>query len=248
VELGFDGFTANSLDAVGDRDFVVEFVAAASLVMAHLSRLSEELILWSSTEFNFVELPDSFCTGSSIMPQKKNPDVPELIRGKTGRVYGHLSALLTTIKGLPLAYNRDLQEDKEALFDAIDTVTASVEIMGALVGRMAPRADQIARGVNEGFLTATDLADHLVKKGLPFREAHAVVGRAVSHCLSVGKDLTDLGLEELREFSPLIDDGVRTVLTVEGSVGERRSAGGTAPERVAEAIRLAERWLEERTR
>jgi argininosuccinate lyase len=170
-ELGFHGITANSLDAVSDRDFIIEFLATASIAMAHLSRLSEELILWTSAEFSFVDLPDSFCTGSSIMPQKKNPDVPELVRGKTGRVFGHLMSLLTIIKGLPLAYNRDLQEDKEALFDTVDTVYASVEIMAALVARLVPRKEHISRIVTQGFLTATDLADYLVKKGMPFRQA-----------------------------------------------------------------------------
>jgi len=183
-ELGFHGITANSLDAVSDRDFIIEFLATASIVMAHLSRLSEELILWTSAEFSFVDLPDSFCTGSSIMPQKKNPDVPELVRGKTGRVYGHLMSLLTIIKGLPLAYNRDLQEDKEALFDTIDTVCSSVEITAALVARLVPRKEHISRIVTQGFLTATDLADYLVKKGMPFRQAHSVVGKAVSQCIS----------------------------------------------------------------
>ncbi len=239
-ELGFHGITANSLDAVSDRDFIIEFLATASIVMAHLSRLSEELILWTSEEFSFVDLPDSFCTGSSIMPQKKNPDVPELVRGKTGRVYGHLMSLLTTIKGLPLAYNRDLQEDKEALFDTVDTVCASVEIMAALVARLVPRKEHISRIVTQGFLTATDLADYLVKKGMPFRQAHSVVGKAVSQCISQGKELTDMNLEDLKAFSSLIDEDIFEVLSIEGSVGTRRCPGGTAPERVAEALAKAE--------
>jgi argininosuccinate lyase len=239
-ELGFHGITANSLDAVSDRDFIIEFLATASIVMAHLSRLSEELILWTSAEFSFVDLPDSFCTGSSIMPQKKNPDVPELVRGKTGRVYGHLMSLLTIIKGLPLAYNRDLQEDKEALFDTVDTVCASVEIMAALVARLVPRKEHISRIVTQGFLTATDLADYLVKKGMPFRQAHSVVGKAVSQCISKGKELTDLSLEDLNAFSSLIDEDIFDVLSIEGSVGTRRCPGGTAPERVAEALAKAE--------
>jgi argininosuccinate lyase len=239
-ELGFHGITANSLDAVSDRDFVIEFLATASIVMAHLSRLSEELILWTSAEFSFVDLPDSFCTGSSIMPQKKNPDVPELVRGKTGRVYGHLMSLLTIIKGLPLAYNRDLQEDKEALFDTVDTVCASVEIMAALVARLVPRKEHISRIVTQGFLTATDLADYLVKKGMPFRQAHSVVGKAVSQCISQGKELTDMNLEDLKAFSSLIDEDIFEVLSIEGSVGTRRCPGGTAPERVAEALAKAE--------
>ena len=240
-ELGFHGITANSLDAVSDRDFIIEFLATASIVMAHLSRLSEELILWTSAEFSFVDLPDSFCTGSSIMPQKKNPDVPELVRGKTGRVYGHLMSLLTIIKGLPLAYNRDLQEDKEALFDTIDTVCSSVEIMAALVARLVPRKEHISRIVTQGFLTATDLADYLVKKGMPFRQAHSVVGKAVSQCISQGKELTDMSLEDLKAFSSLIDEDIFEVLSIEGSVGTRRCPGGTAPERVAEALAKAEK-------
>lgn len=240
-ELGFHGITANSLDAVSDRDFVIEFLATVSIAMAHLSRLSEELILWTSAEFSFVDLPDSFCTGSSIMPQKKNPDVPELVRGKTGRVYGHLMSLLTIIKGLPLAYNRDLQEDKEALFDTVDTVCASVEIMAALVARLVPRKEHISRIVTQGFLTATDLADYLVKKGMPFRQAHSVVGKAVSQCISQGKELTDMSLEDLKAFSSLIDGDIFDVLSIEGSVGTRRCPGGTAPERVAEALAKAEK-------
>jgi argininosuccinate lyase len=240
-ELGFHGITANSLDAVSDRDFIIEFLATASIAMAHLSRLSEELILWTSTEFGFVDLPDSFCTGSSIMPQKKNPDVPELVRGKTGRVYGHLMSLFTIIKGLPLAYNRDLQEDKEALFDTVDTVCASVDIMAALVVRLVPRKEHISRTVTQGFLTATDLADYLVKKGMPFRQAHSVVGKAVSECISQGKELTDMSLEDLKAFSSLIDEDIFEVLSIEGSVGTRRCPGGTAPERVAEALAKAEK-------
>jgi argininosuccinate lyase len=244
-ELGFDGITANSMDAVGDRDFVVEFTAALSLIMVHLSRLSEELVIWTSTEFGFLDLPDAFCTGSSIMPQKKNPDVPELVRGKTGRVFGHLMGLLTTLKGLPLTYNRDLQEDKEALFDAADTVSASTRVMTALIHGICPREDRISSVVNKGFLTATDLADYLVKKGIPFREAHAVVGRAVSQCIAAGVDLSELGIEQLRAFSSRIDDDVFAFLTVEGSVRARTSAGGTSPERVEEALRSAEIWLVE---
>ena len=239
-KLGFDGICANSMDAVADRDFIIEFLAAASLVMAHLSRLAEELILWSTIEFGFIDLPDAFCTGSSIMPQKKNPDIPELIRGKTGRLYGHLMAMFTVIKALPMTYNRDLQEDKEALFDAIDTVSASVEVMGAIVARLVPNEKRIAKVLDRGFLTATDLADYLVKKGLPFRQAHEVVGKIVAHCLARGQEIKDLGLDEFRAFSPLIEEEVSSVLTIEGSVGSRHSAGGTAPEQVAEAIKKAE--------
>jgi argininosuccinate lyase len=242
-QLGFQGITANSLDAVSDRDFIIEFLATASIIMAHLSRLSEELIIWTSAEFSFVDLPDGFCTGSSIMPQKKNPDVPELVRGKTGRVYGSLMSLLTIIKGLPLAYNRDLQEDKEALFDTVDTVCASVEIMAAVVARLVPKEEHIHRTVTRGFLTATDLADYLVKKGMPFRQAHSVVGKAVLQCISQGKDLTDMSLEDLKAFSSLIDEEIFDVLSIEGSVGTRRCPGCTAPERVKEALAKAEKKI-----
>ncbi|MGQ9499260.1 MAG: argininosuccinate lyase [Dissulfurimicrobium sp.] len=243
-ELGFDSISANSMDAVADRDFVVEFLAALSLIMAHLSRLSEELILWSTVEFGFVELPDAFCTGSSIMPQKKNPDVPELIRGKTGRVYGHLMAMLTIIKALPMTYNRDLQEDKEALFDAIDTTSASLEIMTAIVARMEPKKERIRDVLDRGFLTATDLADYLVRKDLPFRKAHEVAGKIVARCIETGKEIRELSLDELKAFSPLIEEDIYAVLTIEGSLMSRRSAGGTAPEAVAEAIKLAEMEIE----
>ena len=239
-ELGFDGVCANSMDAVADRDFIIEFLAAISLVMAHLSRLAEELILWSTIEFGFIDLPDAFCTGSSIMPQKKNPDIPELIRGKTGRVYGHLMAMFTTIKALPMTYNRDFQEDKEALFDAIDTVSASVEIMAVIVARLVPNERYITRILDKGFLTATDLADYLVKKGLPFRQAHEVVGKIVAHCLARGQEIREMKLDELKTFSNLIEEDVAYVLTIEGSVKSRRSIGGTGPERVAEAIKRAE--------
>ncbi|OPL14398.1 MAG: argininosuccinate lyase [delta proteobacterium ML8_D] len=242
-QLGFHGITANSLDAVSDRDFIIEFLATASIIMAHLSRLSEELIIWTSAEFSFVDLPDGFCTGSSIMPQKKNPDVPELVRGKTGRVYGHLMSLLTVVKGLPLAYNRDLQEDKEALFDTVDTLCGSVEIMAALVARLVPKKKNIHRTVTQGFLTATDLADYLVKKGMPFRQAHSVVGKAVLQCISQGKDLTEMSLEDLKAFSSLIDEDIFEVLSIEGSVGTRRCPGGTAPERVTEALARAEKKM-----
>lgn len=241
--LGFESISSNSLDAVSDRDFVVEFLSDASLVMLHLSRLSEELILWTSSEFGFVELPDSFCTGSSIMPQKKNPDVPELTRGKTGRVIGHLMAMLTTIKGLPLAYNRDFQEDKEALFDAADTVLAAVEIMAALVSGMKPRAKVLENAVTHGFLTATDLADYLVSKGLPFRIAHSVSGKAVAKCIEKGLELSDLSLEELKKFHPSIENDIFDVLSPEGSVGARKCPGGTAPDAVRFALKQAREYL-----
>jgi len=244
-ELGFDAICANSMDGVADRDFIVEFLSAASLVMVHLSRLAEELILWASTEFSFVELPDSFCTGSSIMPQKKNPDVMELVRGKTGRVFGHLFSLLTILKGLPMTYNRDLQEDKEPLFDTIDTVSASVAVTAALIDRMKPRKEILAQASTSGYLTATDLADYLVTKGVPFREAHSIVGKAVAYCIEKKKDLSQCSLDELKEFSPLIDEDVFQVLTLEGSVSSRKSPGGTSHERVSQAIDAARRWLEE---
>ncbi|HID97982.1 MAG TPA: argininosuccinate lyase [Thermodesulfobacteriaceae bacterium] len=247
-ELGFIGITANSLDSVGDRDFIVEFLSAASLIMAHLSRLSEELILWSSREFGFIELPDGFCTGSSIMPQKKNPDVPELVRGKTGRVYGNLMSVLTVVKALPLAYNRDLQEDKEALLDTIDTVSSCVEITAALVSRMTPRKGSLSRAVSTGFLTATDMADYLVNKGVPFREAHAIVGKAVSKCIARGVELTELTIEELKAISSLIEEDVFEVLSVTGSLEARKSSGGTAPSMVERALKEAKKRFRRRKR
>lgn len=245
-ELGFDGITSNSMDAVSDRDFMIEFAGVLALIMTHLSRLSEELVLWSTSEFSFVELPDAFCTGSSIMPQKKNPDVPELVRGKTGRVFGHLMALLTLIKGLPLTYNRDLQEDKEAIFDAVDTAASSVEVMAALIERMRPLKERLEKALRGGFLTATDLADYLVRAGIPFRSAHAIVGEAVAWCVDQGRELSDLSLEELRRFSPLIGAEVSSVIAVEGSVRSRKVPGGTAPEAVLNALEAAKRWLEGR--
>ncbi len=241
--LGFDAVSENSLDAVGDRDFIIEFVSCLSIIMMHLSRLSEELVLWASSEFGFVELPDGYCTGSSIMPQKKNPDVPELVRGKTGRVYGHLMSLLTLMKGLPLAYNRDLQEDKEALFDAVDTTEICVEVMAGLVARIVPRPERFADIVNTGFLTATDLADYLVKKGLPFREAHEVVGKAVAECIERGVELTDLSFDELKGFHPAIEEDVMGLLTPKGSVEARNCPGGTGRDAVTDALSKAEAWL-----
>ena len=247
-ELGFSDISHNSLDAVGDRDFIIEFLADLSMIMMHLSRLSEELVLWASSEFGFVDLPDGYCTGSSIMPQKKNPDVPELVRGKTGRVYGHLISLLTLMKGLPLAYNRDLQEDKEALFDAVDTVKLSVEVMAGLIARIKPRPERLKHVVNTGFLTATDLADYLVGKGLPFREAHEVVGKAVAQCIDRGVELTDLSPEELSGLHPSIGQDVADILTPEGSVEARNCPGGTGSRAVAQAMEQAEEWLKERER
>ncbi len=234
--LGFDGICANSLDAVSDRDFAIEFCAAAALVMTHVSRLSEELILWMSPRVGFIDLADRFCTGSSIMPQKKNPDVPELARGKTGRVNGHLVALLTLMKGQPLAYNKDNQEDKEPLFDTADTVLETLRIFADMSGGIAVRADRMRQAAAEGFSTATDLADYLVRKGLPFRDAHEAVARAVRAASDRGVDLSELSLDELRAFSPLVGADVFEALTLEGSVNARNHPGGTAPGQVRQAI------------
>ncbi|HEY5633077.1 MAG TPA: argininosuccinate lyase [Burkholderiaceae bacterium] len=234
--LGFEGLCENSLDAVSDRDFAIEFCAAASLLMMHVSRLSEELVLWMSPRVGFIDLPDRFCTGSSIMPQKKNPDVPELARGKTGRVYGALVSLLTLMKGQPLAYNKDNQEDKEPLFDTVDTLTATLAIFAEMVRGIEVRADRMREAAAEGFSTATDLADYLVRKGLAFRDAHEAVARAVRHAAERGVDLADLPLEALRAFSPLIGPDVTAALTLEGSIGARDHVGGTAPAQVRAAI------------
>jgi argininosuccinate lyase len=248
AELGFDGVCGNSLDAVSDRDFAIEFTAAAALLMTHLSRLSEELILWMNPRFGFVNLPDRYCTGSSIMPQKKNPDVPELVRGKTGRVNGHLVALLTLMKSQPLAYNKDNQEDKEPLFDTVDTVVDSLRIYADMLAGLNAKEDGVRpenmrRALTEGFATATDLADYLVKKGLPFRDAHGIVARAVKAAEVRGCDLPQLSLEDLREFSPVIEADVHAVLTVEGSLASRAHTGGTAPEQVCAAIARARAQL-----
>ncbi|PLX50786.1 MAG: argininosuccinate lyase [Desulfobulbaceae bacterium] len=243
-ELDFPKVSANSMDTVADRDFIIEFCSSCAMIQIHLSRLSEELVLWSSEEFKFVELADAFCTGSSIMPQKKNPDIPELIRGKSGRVVGNLMGLLTLLKGLPMTYNRDLQEDKEPLFDTIDTVQASLAIMAELLVNMTfytDRLEQLTAG--GGFMTATDLADYLVRKNVPFRQAHAIVGETVAYCIQENKDLPDLSLDELRTFSNTIDDDVFAVLSVQGSVNSRLSAGGTALQRVEEALLAAEQDL-----
>ena len=238
-ELGFDGVCENSLDAVSDRDFAIEFTSAAALVMTHLSRFSEELILWSSPRFGFVDIADRFCTGSSIMPQKKNPDVPELVRGKTGRVTGHLVALLTLMKAQPLAYNKDNQEDKEPLFDTADTLLMTLEIYAQMLRGVQVNKDAMRRAATEGFATATDLADYLVKKGLPFRDAHEAVARAVRHAVEKGCDLAGLTLAELQAFSILIGADVFAVLTLEGSLASRNHLGGTAPEQVRKAIARA---------
>jgi len=242
-ELGFDGVCENSLDAVSDRDFAIEFCAATALVMTHLSRFCEELIVWMNPRFAFIDLADRFCTGSSIMPQKKNPDVPELIRGKTGRVNGHLVALLTLMKGQPLAYNKDNQEDKEPLFDSVDTLTASLRVFADMVGGIKVNADNMRKAALEGFATATDLADYLVKKGLPFREAHEAVAQAVKFADGRGCDLADLKLDELQQFSKLIDKDVFAALTLEGSLKARSHIGGTAPARVKAAIAKARKTV-----
>jgi argininosuccinate lyase len=242
-ELGFDGVCENSLDAVSDRDFAIEFLAAAALVMAHVSRLSEELVIWMNPRFGFVEIADRFCTGSSIMPQKKNPDVPELMRGKTGRVYGSLFALLTLVKGQPLAYNKDNQEDKEPLFDAADTLRDVLSILAELLQGVKARPDRMLAALREGYATATDLADYLVRKGLPFRDAHEVVARAVRAAETAGLELGELDLAELKRFSPLIEEDVRAFLTPEGSAASRRHIGGTAPEAVRAAIERARKRL-----
>ena len=235
-ELGFDGVCENSLDAVADRDFAIEFTAAAALTMMHVSRFSEELILWMSPRVGFIDIADRFCTGSSIMPQKKNPDVPELARGKTGRVYGHLMGLLTLMKGQPLAYNKDNQEDKEPLFDTADTLVDTLRIFADMVPGITVKADNMRAALNFGFATATDLADYLVKKGLPFRDAHEAVARAVRAAEQKGCDVSELSLAELQGFSPLVADDVFAVLTVEGSLSARNHIGGTAPEQVRAAI------------
>lgn len=245
--LGFDGPTENSLDSVSDRDFAIEFAAAASLIMTHLSRFSEELVLWTSSQFNFVNLPDRFCTGSSIMPQKKNPDVPELIRGKVGRVNGHLFSLLTLMKSQPLAYNKDNQEDKEPLFDIIDTLRDSLKAYADMAPAITVNAEVTREAALRGFSTATDLADYLVRKGLPFRDAHEVVGKSVAFGIKEGRDLSQLSLAELQQFSTLIDEDVFDVLTLEGSVNARNHIGGTAPAQVKAAAQRAAEKLAQRS-
>ena len=237
--LGFNGPAENSLDAVSDRDFAIEFCAAAALLMTHLSRISEELVLWSSAQFDFIDLPDRFCTGSSIMPQKKNPDVPELVRGKTGRVNGHLIALLTLMKSQPLAYNKDNQEDKEPLFDTVDTLLGCLRAFADMIPAIQIKADNMRTAALRGFATATDLADYLVRKGMPFRDAHEVVGRAVRLGVESQRDLSEIHLAELQHFSALIEADVFDVLTLEGSIASRSHIGGTAPQQVRSAIARA---------
>jgi len=235
-QLNFDDVCRNSLDAVSDRDFAIEFCADAAILMTHLSRFSEELVLWSSAQFNFISLPDRFCTGSSIMPQKKNPDVPELVRGKTGRVNGHLISLLTLMKSQPLAYNKDNQEDKEPLFDTIDTLLGSLRAFADMIPAIKSKKENMYKAAKQGFSTATDLADYLVVKGLAFRDAHEVVGKAVALGVESDKDLSEMSLSELQQFSDIIQQDVFEVLTLEGSVAARNHIGGTAPEQVLKAV------------
>ncbi|MGD2074486.1 MAG: argininosuccinate lyase [Gammaproteobacteria bacterium] len=241
--LGFDSPAENSLDAVSDRDFVIEFCSCASLLLTHLSRFSEELILWASAQFDLIDLPDRFCTGSSIMPQKKNPDVPELVRGKSGRVIGHLVALLTLMKSQPLAYNKDNQEDKEPLFDTVDTVLGCLRAFADMIPAVQVKADNMRRAAASGYSTATDLADYLVRKGIPFRDAHEVVGAAVRTAISSKQELCEMTLEELRALCTVIEDDVYSVLTPEGSVSARDHFGGTAPHQVRAAVQRARKRL-----
>jgi len=235
--LKFPRISDNSIDAVSDRDFAIEFISASAILMTHLSRLSEEMILWNSDEFGFIELPDAFTTGSSIMPQKKNPDVLELTRGRTGRIYGHLLGMLTVMKGLPLAYNRDLQEDKEPVFDTVDTVKACLDVLVKMMPKVKFMKGAMEHATGAGFVTATDIAEYLVRKGMPFREAHNVTGKIVKYCIENKKSLTDLALEELKLFSKLIANDLLSAITVEHSVNDKKSAGGTAREMVLKRIR-----------
>ena len=241
--LGFDKPAANSLDAVSDRDFAIEFCAAASLLMTHLSRISEELVIWTSAQFDFIDLPDRFCTGSSIMPQKKNPDVPELVRGKSGRVYGHLVSLLTLMKSQPLAYNKDNQEDKEPLFDTLDTINDCLKAFADMIPAIKAKKESMRTAALKGFSTATDLADYLVRQGMAFRDAHEVVGKAVSYGVEKNKDLAAMSLEELQVFSPEIKQDVFSVLSLEGSLNARNHIGGTAPAQVRLAIEAAKKVI-----
>ncbi len=241
--LGFERPAENSLDAVSDRDFAIEFASVASILLMHLSRMSEELVLWTSAQFQFIDLPDRFCTGSSIMPQKKNPDVPELVRGKTGRVYGHLMGLLTLMKSQPLAYNKDNQEDKEPLFDTLDTVRDCLKAFADMVPAIESRKASMYEAARRGFSTATDLADYLVRRGVAFRDAHEIVGQSVAFGLREGKDLSEMSLDELRQFSDVIEQDVFEVLTLEGSVAARNHIGGTAPDQVRAAASRARQAL-----
>lgn len=243
--LGFEAPCENSMDAVSDRDFCIEFIAAAALLMVHLSRMSEELILWMSAQFDFIDLGDAYCTGSSIMPQKKNPDVAELVRGKSARVIGHLNTLLVMMKGQPLSFNRDNQEDKEPLFDTIDTVKSSLAVFAGMLPTLTVKRDTMREAARRGYSTATDLADYLVRKGTPFRDAHEVVGRAVRLCIDSNRDLTELSLDELKDFSAVIEADVFDVLSVEGSVAARDHIGGTAPAQVRKAVQRARKQLQD---
>ena len=245
-QLGFDAPTRNSLDSVSDRDFAIELASFASILMMHLSRFSEELVLWTSAQFNFIDLPDRFCTGSSIMPQKKNPDVPELVRGKTGRVHGHLVSLLTLMKSQPLAYNKDNQEDKEPLFDLIDTVKDCLFAYSEMMPAVSCNKDEMYAAAKQGYATATDLADYLVKRGMPFRDAHEVVGKSVAFGIEEKKDLAELTLTELQNFSDLINEDVFEVLTLEGSIAARDHIGGTAPTQVLAAVATAKADISKR--
>ena len=244
--LGFDRASENSLDSVSDRDFAIEFNHVGALIMMHLSRMSEELVLWASAQFKFIDLPDRFCTGSSIMPQKKNPDVPELVRGKTGRVYGNLFSLLTLMKSQPLAYNKDNQEDKEPIFDTIDTLAGCLRAFADMIPHIEAQREQMRTAAAGGYSTATDLADYLVKRGLPFRDAHEVVGASVAFGIEQDKDLSELSLAQLQTFSSLIEADVFDVLTVEGSVAARDHFGGTAPDQVRAACLRAQQFLAQR--
>jgi len=242
-ELNFSRISQNSMDAVSDRDSILEYEAAASICMMHLSRLAEEIILWSSTEFSFIELDEAYTTGSSIMPQKKNPDVPELVRGKTGRINGHLVSLLTLMKGQPLAYNKDNQEDKEPLFDTIDNLRGSLKVFADMVPAISVNRESMREAAIRGFSTATDLADYLVRKGVPFRDAHEIVGKSVRYGIESGKDLGEMKLAELQQFSDTIQQDVFAVLTLEGSVSARNHLGGTAPDQVRGAVARGREWL-----
>lgn len=244
-ELGFSAVTQNSLDAVSDRDFVMELAAALSILMVHLTRFCEELILWNSNEFSFIEMDDACSTGSSIMPQKKNPDVAELIRGKSGRVFGDLTSILTTMKGLPLAYNKDMQEDKECIFDAIDTVKLCVPVFAKMIRTMKINKDAMRKGANGGFTNATDVADYLVKKGMPFRDAHAVVGKMVAYALSNDKALDEFTMEEFKNCSPLIEEDIYTAISMETCVNGRAIVGGPAKVTVQKAIAAGKTWIKE---
>ncbi len=244
-QLGFDGLYENSLDAVSDRDFILEFLANASFIMLHLSRLSEELVLWSSTEFSFIELDDAFCTGSSIMPQKKNPDVPELIRGKTGRVFGNLIGLLTVLKALPLAYNKDMQEDKEGMFDTLNTLVGALQLYAPMISTMKINTERMNQAVKQDFSNATDIADYLVNKGMPFRQAHEIIGKLVLYCIQANQYLLDLNIDEFKGFCELFETDIYTILQPQHVVNARNVIGGTATNQVKDAINKADSHLQD---